>query len=110
MNTVITKLESYKQLEYDWDGYGAIQPINSIIDNCISFCNNLSKYNTLIPNCMISGSGEVGIYWELINTYIEVTFNIDVNSWILYKNHISVSCEDFDVNIVPIQILTCIQK
>jgi hypothetical protein len=51
----------------------------------------LSSYNILIPKCIIAGSGEVGIYWEVNNVYIEITFNNKGNFWVIIENGIAIS-------------------
>lgn len=65
---------NYLDLEDDWDGYGGIKPSNKIISAGEILIKQLDKQANLrlIPEPMLTGSGELGFYWDLDNTYIEI--------------------------------------
>lgn len=40
-----SEIEKMRELEYNWDGYQSIAPLNSIIDKSINFINNIELSN-----------------------------------------------------------------
>jgi len=72
---IYTELLSYKKIQSNWDGYGGIRPNDKIIDTTKNFLTILEKNKIINPNIMVSGAGEIGLFWKKQNTYIEVDFD-----------------------------------
>ncbi len=68
-------IEQYKSLEEDWDGYGAAAPTREIIDAAIELVRKLKIKNFKAPKPMLSGSGELGLYWKNNSVYIEISID-----------------------------------
>lgn len=105
MNDKVKTLESYKELNPNWDGYDAIKPNPIIIDRAISFLVALKCYNVELPKPMIAGSGEVGLYWRLDKTYIEVGFDETGNCLFIDSKPDLFGIDDFDETIIPKELL-----
>jgi len=67
-------INSYEQLPNDWDGYNGIAPERSTIKATIAFLNVLMHQSIQTPKSMLSGSGEISLYWDTEDTYIEIGF------------------------------------
>lgn len=68
------ELLSYSQLKPNWDYDDAIVPERSNIDSSIEFLNILKNFQLPPPKTMVSGDGEVCLYWSNKYFYIEVGF------------------------------------
>lgn len=66
-------LASYAELENDWDGYGG-QPakLQSLVD-ALAFIDKLPN-QAVPPRAMLSGNGEISLYWEDGSRYAEASF------------------------------------
>lgn len=92
--SVYTELYSYKKLQNNWDGYGGIRPDDEIINSAKKFINIL-KYNKIFePKIMVSGNGEIGLFWKNQNNYIEVDFDEDGHLSFFYEIDGKVHGED----------------
>lgn len=72
MNAINT-LYSYLSLQYDWDGYGGKAPTFDIISAGEKLLLQFQSYAFKAPKLMLSGSAEIGFYWENGNEYAEIT-------------------------------------
>jgi hypothetical protein len=72
---VFGKLRNYKQLSANWNGYGGNRPTDDAVEQCIDFLRSLGDIS--LPTPMVSGSGEVGLFWERAGTTIELGFKGD---------------------------------
>lgn len=85
----INTLYSYLSLQYDWDGYGGKAPTFDLIragEKLLSQCQN---YAFKAPKLMLSGSGEIGFYWENGNEYAEITCdNPDTYTFVYMKGKV----------------------
>ena len=79
-------LNSYEQLPENWDGYDGIAPKKSVIEATVSFLDKLTKESIKVPKSMLSGTGEVSLYWEVDNTYIEIGFEDSIHYTYLIDN------------------------
>ncbi len=68
------ELLSYTKLTKGWDGYQGIAPNEDIINSSRNFLKLVKSQNLPAPKPMLSGEGEVSLYWDIDNTYIEVGF------------------------------------
>jgi len=72
---IYIKLETYKTLEDNWDGYGGKKPSNATINNVFLFLELLRNNKIIEPKIMLSGNNEIGIYWKDKNVYyLEINF------------------------------------
>jgi hypothetical protein len=76
IDRVIGRLRSYKGLEPNWNGYGGQQPSGTAVEDAVEFLRMVGPVHKL-PKTMVGGSGEVGLFWETSETYIEVGFRGD---------------------------------
>lgn len=69
------ELEAYAQLEDDWDGNGAKAPSQTAVDDALTFLN-ARPADLPLPYPEEGTEGDVGIYWEDIDSQIfaEVNF------------------------------------
>ena len=79
---IYTELYSYRELKNNWDGYGGVRPADGIIITTKNFIDILKSYNIINPKIMVSGAGEIGLFWKNKNSYIEVDF--DGNEYFTY--------------------------
>ncbi|MBI6884298.1 hypothetical protein [Pseudomonas putida] len=70
---LLRSLESYAALKAGWDGYSA-DPANaqSIMDARVFISTLPEQY--VLPKDMLASDGEVSLYWECGDTYLEVSF------------------------------------
>lgn len=70
------ELLSYMSLENDWDGYGGSVPKKETILSCSELLSKLCKKNITPPKTMLSGDGEVSLYWtnKTMDIHIEIGF------------------------------------
>ncbi len=73
-------LLSYKYIEADWDGYGAIKPHHYKIAEAWEFLRILIKNEIPIPKVMISGTSMIGFYWDKKSCNKDVYVEIDIFS------------------------------
>lgn len=63
-NRVITKIQSFRKLEDDWDGEGAVAPRKELIDHIVSRAANYWKYEFSVPSrILLTDEGAVAIEW-----------------------------------------------
>lgn len=67
-------INSYTQLPDNWDGYNGIAPEKNTTKAAIAFLNVLMHQSIITPKSMLSGSGEISLYWDNEDTYIEIGF------------------------------------
>ncbi len=72
--SVKADLLSYLDLEDDWDGYGGSKPNPDVIESCIEMLHQVNNFGFKLPKTMVSGSGEVSLYWDILDIYIEIGF------------------------------------
>lgn len=70
------ELLSYVDLEDDWDGYGGVAPQKETVFSCSELLSVLNKKNIPLPKAMLSGDGEVSLYWtdKKSDVHIEIGF------------------------------------
>ena len=73
--SLYTELSSYRELQENWDGYGGIKPDDEMISTTRKFLNILKENQIAEPKIMLTGSGEIGLFWKNKNHYIEVDFD-----------------------------------
>ncbi len=102
---VIKELNSYKDLKTNWDGYGGIRPTDEIINSTKKFLEKLKENKILTPSIMVAGSGEIAIFWESKDSYIEVNFDTQEQFSFFYKIDDNIYGEDdIKVDNLPIRL------
>jgi len=74
-NELQKELSSYASLDKNWDGYEAIKPPKENIEDVKIFISILKFLEIATPNIMLSCEGDISLYWELNNKYMELNFN-----------------------------------
>jgi len=93
--TAISTLYSYLSLQYDWDGYGGQAPTFDLINAGEKLLLQCQSYAFKAPKLMLSGSGEIGFYWENGNEYAEITCdNSESYTFVYMKDNIPFIEED----------------
>ena len=102
---VFKELNSYKDLKTNWDGYGGIRPTDEIINSTKKFLEKLKENKILTPSIMVAGSGEIAIFWESKDSYIEVNFDTQEQFSFFYKIDDNIYGEDdIKVDNLPIRL------
>ena len=76
LSKLIGTLTCYENLPEDWDGYGGVPPIGETISNATEFVSLLPS-DLPLPKPMLSGNGDVGLYWKTESLYIDIEFEGD---------------------------------
>ncbi len=76
------KLYTYRNLNNNWDGYDGVRPPEEVITTTEKFISILEKNLIPPPVSMVSGSGQVALFWKNKSEYIEVDF--DENNYLSY--------------------------
>jgi len=91
-------INSYEQLPNNWDGYNGIAPERSTIKATMAFLNVLMHQSILTPKSMLSGSGEISLYWDTEDTYIEIGFEDEAH----YTYFVDKNGEEFGEDDYPL--------
>ncbi len=75
-------VNSYKNYPLNWDGYDGIAPSTETINDTLSFIEKL-PYGIIEPRPGVSGDGEVSLFWENDDIYIDIGFLGD-GTYVLY--------------------------
>jgi hypothetical protein len=73
---ICDELSSYKKLKNNWDGYQGIKPSSEIIETVMKFLDILIEDKIHNPQIMLSGDGEIALFWKVMNSYIEIDFDM----------------------------------
>lgn len=97
-DTVFEKLKreliSYTQLKSDWDYNGGVVPQQSSVNTSLIFLEKLKTFALPLPKTMLSGDGEVCLYWAKQDFYIEVGFEEEGLYSYIVDNHSTPFSED----------------
>lgn len=77
----IDQIKRFKFLEPGWDGYDGVTPSMNAVEDTITLVKALPD-NFPLPKPMVSGDGEVGLYWKQENIFIDLEFS--GNSFVTY--------------------------
>ena len=72
---LIKKIESYRYLHENWDGYGGVSPKEEVVRFALQIVFELQKFHIPAPKAMVSGEGEVCLFWKRVNEYIEISLD-----------------------------------
>lgn len=104
---IYQELESYKALKDNWDGYNGIRPTDEVIDATKNFLAILKNYNIMQPRIMVSGDGQIALFWKDNKKYIEVDFDIGQHFSYFYEIEKQIYGEDdvFIYDRLPTKLL-----
>ncbi len=88
------ELSTYNKLKENWDGYNGIRPSDDIINTAKLFLNILKNNKIHRPRIMVSGNGEIALFWKKNENYIEIDFDIKSRLSFFYELENTVYGED----------------
>jgi predicted small secreted protein len=88
------ELSTYSDLNKNWDGYNGIRPSDDIIETVKLFLNILKNNKIHHPRIMLSGSGEVALFWKNNKNYIEIDFDLKNKLSFFYELDTDIYGED----------------
>jgi hypothetical protein len=101
-SNLYTELFSYRELQDNWDGYKGVKPSDEIISTTERFIDILKCNKILKPKIMVSGNGEIGLFWKNQDKYIEIDFDEAEYLSFFYKMNGTVYGEDdVTINHIP---------
>jgi hypothetical protein len=65
---IIKKIESFRELEQDWNGYGA----NPFSEKLITKALDLAKQLSPVPKVFPTGRDSIQLEWETDNMFLEI--------------------------------------
>ena len=94
-DTLLGKLYGFLSLKPDWDGYEGTVPSKSTIVAGEILLDKFKSHIFQAPKIMLSGSGEIGFYWENGSEYAEITCDRpDTYTFVYLKDKMTYSEED----------------
>jgi hypothetical protein len=91
---LFSELSTYSDLNKNWDGYNGIRPSDDIIETVSIFLNILKNHKIHHPRIMVSGSGEIALFWKDNKNYIEIDFDIKNKLSFFYELDMDIYGED----------------
>lgn len=73
-NKLCDRIRQFRDLPRDWDGYDG-QPASFEIAREARAILNLLPRQASLPKAMLSGNGEIALYWESNGNYLELSFD-----------------------------------
>ena len=109
------ELISYKNFTEKWDGYDSIAPDKDIIEGALKLLKSIKYLNLPAPQPMLTSEGEVSLYWNSGNTYIETCFDEkNLFSYLIDSPKDTIGEDDIffngDNNILPKDLLSALLK
>ena len=85
---LLERLASWKTLPAGWDGEHSEAPNHDALSLTAKFINLLPS-DILLPKPMLSSSGEVGLYWDIPTTYIDLEFASGTNFSAYFRDRLT---------------------
>lgn len=101
----IAKLQEYKKLPLQWDGYEAEIPNYDDINNCIVLVNLIYEKKLKIPKPMIASDGEISLFWEYNDNYMEIGFIENKYSFYIDINGTEICSQNSPIEEIDYRIL-----
>ncbi len=73
MRALLGRVEMFAGLPLNWDGYGGVPATAGSVSGARAFIRRLPP-NIALPEAMLAGSGEVSLWWESGEAYVEASF------------------------------------
>ena len=110
-DTVEGKITSYLSLKQDWDGYGAGPPTTQAVVDALLWLGRLPA-DFLPPKPMLSGSGELGLYWDRNGFYCDIGFLGDgtFSYYAQVPEGSSLGDENIDIKKLPAPLLAFLSR
>lgn len=74
---LLKEITTYTILEDGWDGDNSLKPTTDSINNATSYIEELYNIKAPLPKSMLNAQGEVGLYWDNQNIYIDIHFEVN---------------------------------
>jgi hypothetical protein len=94
-NDLYTELASYASLKEGWDGQGSVTPSGNDLDRAARFAESLPS-GLPLPRPMVSGGGEVGLYWDDESAYADIQFEPEGTISLYVRNRVTGQERFFD--------------
>lgn len=92
---VKAELLSYLDLGDGWDGYGGSKPNADVVASCVECLDQVNNFGFKLPKTMVSGDGDVCLYWDTLGFYIEIGFEERGSyTYIIVVNDVEVEGDD----------------
>lgn len=88
MARLMDRLNIYRGLEEDWDGYGGQAATFGSFMDSTEFVKKIPLYFD-VPASMLAGDGEISLFWKKNGGYLEASFPGDNTYHFIYKG-----CDD----------------
>lgn len=82
---LLERLLGWRDLQEGWDGEQSEAPSHAAIDLAAELINALPQ-DVSLPKPMLSSSGEVGLYWDMSEKYVDVEFGADSHFSAYFRN------------------------
>lgn len=76
LNKLVGTLNGYGNLPEDWDGYGGVPPMSETVSDASNVVSLLPR-EVPLPKPMLSGNGNIGLYWKTDDLYLDIEFEGD---------------------------------
>jgi hypothetical protein len=73
---LLDRIAKWKTLQAGWDDEQSEAPTHGAINLATLFINALPR-DVSLPKAMLSSSGEIGLYWDTSDIYIDLEFSSD---------------------------------
>jgi hypothetical protein len=103
---LLERIVRWKTLQPGWDGEQSEAPIHGAINLAALFIDALPR-DVSLPKAMLSSSGEIGLYWDTLDHYIDLEFSSDTTFSAYFRDrhtgkerfvdNLSMSARDFDL-------------
>ena len=95
------ELEGYGTLKDDWDGEGAVAPPAGAVRDAIDFLDGKPD-GVPVPLPEIATVGDVGLYWDEADTFVEVQFGGDQAFSYFAQRKVSGDVEEYGDDGIPL--------
>jgi hypothetical protein len=101
---LVLEVQNLRKLSANWDGYDGVPPTEGTIAKAITLVSNL-PFDLEPPRIGISGDGEISLFWERPNLYIDFGIRDDLGcSFYARKGDIEDFGDDLDVEVLPLRL------
>jgi cytochrome oxidase Cu insertion factor (SCO1/SenC/PrrC family) len=80
-------VESYKNLNTNWDGYDGEPPNVDEVDEMLRLLDELEKNDIPAPNHQLDGSSTVGLYWASGDVWMELEVESSLTYFVVREHN-----------------------
>jgi|688.fasta_scaffold72586_3 hypothetical protein len=85
---LLERLGRWKTLPDGWDGELSEAPIHGALNLAAMFIDTLPR-DVSLPKAMLSSSGEIGLYWDTTEIYIDLEFGSDTHFSAYFRDRLT---------------------